>query len=374
MGGETITDATGTISLNERADERETRRWQAVLARDRSADGAFVYAVVTTGVFCRPGCSSRTPRRDNVVFLNSATVAIGAGYRPCKRCRPESTASPYASDVAMIEKVCHQIAQAEEVPLVRDLAQTAGLSVYHFHRVFKSVTGITPKQYIMAHRQQRFRDGLRQGKTVTEAIYGSGFGASSRAYAGSDGALGMPPGAYRRGAEGIEIWWATAPCELGWILVAATVRGICCIAFADTPELLRAELNERFPKARMSRAGPEFMAWVDAVLAAIETPERGLKLPLDIQGTVFQHRVWQALRQVPAGKTISYAELARRVGVPKGARAAGRACAANSIAMAIPCHRAVRGDGALASYRWGINRKEALLKRETKPDGTSQRE
>lgn len=339
-------------------------RWTSIIARDRTADGAFVYAVVTTGVFCRPGCSSRLPKRDNVVFFQTAPEAAQAGFRPCRRCRPDTPTSPYGADAALIEKVCGQIAQAEEMPLVRDLAHSAGLSVFHFQRLFKAVTGITPKQYMMAYRAKRFRDGLRQDQSVTEAIYDAGFGSSSSAYAGSDGTLGMPPGKYRRGAEDIEIWWMAATCALGWVLVAATSRGICSIAFADTPEALRAELDERYPRAHIREAGPEFKAWLDAVLSLIETPERGLDLPLDIQGTAFQQRVWQALRDVPAGHTISYAELAQRIGTPRGTRAVGRACASNPIAVAIPCHRAVRSNGTLAGYRWGISRKTELLEQE----------
>jgi len=343
-------------------DSYETK-WAAVLARDAAADDVFVYAVRTTGIYCRPTCASRRPRRENVEFHADAATAERAGYRPCQRCLPQeaSLAQRHAESVA---RACRLIEVADGQPSLDELAQAAGLSRFHFHRVFKSVTGLTPKAYAAACRADRVRQALTQRETVTEAFYDAGFNSSGRFYAGSNRMLGMTPGHYRSGGKGMEIHFALGECSLGTILVAASEKGICAISLGNDPEQLLQEFQERFANASLSPGGEDFDAWVASVVAFIEAPGIGLSLPLDIRGTAFQQRVWQALIEIPLGTTISYAQLAERIGSPKAVRAVARACATNTIALAIPCHRVVRSDGALSGYRWGVERKRALLERE----------
>jgi AraC family transcriptional regulator, regulatory protein of adaptative response / methylated-DNA-[protein]-cysteine methyltransferase len=341
----------------------DTQCWEAIRQRNSQADGAFVYAVKTTNVYCRPTCASRLPNRDNVTFFQSCAKAEEAGFRPCKRCLP-NMASPRHQKIEAITNICKLIETSEETLSLKELASAAGLSYYHFHRLFKEVVGVTPKQYTVAQRAKRVRNQLEREITVTQAIYDSGFGASSSFYEGSTNLLGMTPTEYKQGANGITIWHAVRKSFLGWVLVAATERGICAIEFGDTPESLIEQLRSRFPNAQFYEGDSNFINAIEQVFAFVETPQREINLPLDIQGTVFQQRVWQILQTIPPGSTASYAEIARRIGNPKAVRAVARACASNQIAVAIPCHRVVGSNGKLTGYRWGIDRKQALLAKE----------
>jgi len=338
-------------------------RWQALVRRDPAYDGHFWYAVRTTGVYCRPSCGARRPRRENVVLFNSSCAAEDAGFRPCKRCRPDEPARP-VRHAELVAKACRLIEEAEETPDLDTLAAGAGMSRYHFHRVFKTVTGLTPKAYGAAHRARRVREELPASDSVTEAIYGAGYNSSGRFYAVSTDLLGMTPSAFRAGGSGTAIRFAVGESSLGAILVAATEKGICAVSLGDDPQVLVHELQDHFPDAHLIGGDPAFEDHVARVVGFVEAPGAGLDLPLDIRGTVFQQRVWQALRAIPPGATASYAEIAAKIGAPQSARAVARACAANMLAVAIPCHRVVRSDGALSGYRWGVARKRALLERE----------
>jgi AraC family transcriptional regulator of adaptative response/methylated-DNA-[protein]-cysteine methyltransferase len=357
------------MSLMMRADERsapsslDDSRWRAVQRRDRAADGTFVYCVRTTGVYCRPSCAARLPRRENVMFHATCAEAERAGFRPCKRCRPNA---PALAEVhaTVVARACRLIEQAEEPPTLDELAQAAGMSRFHFHRVFKAVTGVTPKAYVAADRAKRVREELASRDTVTQAIYGAGFNSNGRFYAAAPGLLGMTPTQFRSGGNGNVIRFAVGQCTLGAILVAATGKGVCAIEFGDDPEALVRSLQDRFPKAQLLGGDQDFDQLVAKVVGFVEAPAQGLDLPLDIRGTAFQQRVWKAIRDIPAGATASYRDLAKRLGAPKAVRAVAQACAANGIAVAIPCHRVVRTDGSTSGYRWGVARKRALLTRE----------
>ncbi len=341
----------------------DEERWAAVTRRDRAADGAFFYSVRTTGVYCRPSCAARLAHRENVRFHASCADAERAGFRPCKRCRPNEAARA-DRQAAAVAAACRVIAEADEVPSLDALADAAGMSRFHFHRVFKTLTGVTPKAYAAAHRAKRVRAELARSATVTEAIYGAGFNSNGRFYAASSDMLGMTPTAFRAGGRGAEIRFAVGECWLGSILVAATEKGVCAILLGDDPAALVRELQDRFPKARLIGGDAGFEDMVAKVVGFVEAPGLGLELPLDVRGTAFQQRVWQALREIPVGTTASYAEIAKRIGRPKSVRAVAQACASNAVAVAIPCHRVVRTDGALSGYRWGVERKQALLARE----------
>jgi AraC family transcriptional regulator of adaptative response/methylated-DNA-[protein]-cysteine methyltransferase len=341
----------------------EEQRWSAVLRRDSAADGAFYYAVRTTGVYCRPTCPSRLARRENVSFHATREEAEQAGFRPCRRCRPDQ-AAPATQRAAAIATACRLIESAEELPPLEVLARSAGLSRFHFHRVFKAMTGLTPKAYADAYRARRLRTSLPGSSSVTDAIFESGFNSTGRFYARSSELLGMTPTSFRAGGQGESIQFAVDHCSLGVILVAATAKGICAILLGEDRGLLIADLQRRFPKARLVDGDVEFAGRVAKVVALVEAPRIGLDLPLDVRGSAFQQRVWQALRAIPPGKTASYSEIARTIGAPAAVRAVAHACAANPIAVAIPCHRAVRNNGGLAGYRWGLERKRALLDRE----------
>jgi AraC family transcriptional regulator of adaptative response/methylated-DNA-[protein]-cysteine methyltransferase len=349
-----------------RAAVERDARWAAVIARDRAADGSFVYSVSTTGVYCRPSCAARRANPANVRFHASCADAERAGFRPCLRCRPDQP--PLAErQAAKVAEACRRIEAADEAPSLAELAQVAGLSPHHFHRLFRRVTGVTPKAYATACRARRVRDGLPRADTVTEAIYGAGFASSGRFYATADKLLGMTPSAYRAGGANTAIRFAVGECSLGSILVASSERGICAILLGDDPDVLVRELEDRFPRARLIGGEAGFEALIAQVVGFVEAPGRGLDLPLDLRGTAFQQRVWRALQEIPAGRTESYAAIARRIGAPSAVRAVARACAANRLAVAIPCHRVVRNDGALSGYRWGVERKRALLDREARP-------
>jgi AraC family transcriptional regulator, regulatory protein of adaptative response / methylated-DNA-[protein]-cysteine methyltransferase len=338
-------------------------RWRAVMLRESEADERFFYSVRTTGVYCRPSCPSRRPRPENVSFHETREEAERLGFRPCRRCRPDrpTLASQHAKKVA---EACRVIEGAEEKVDLKTLALRVGMSAWHFHRVFKLITGITPKEYEMAYRSKRVRRELNGDGTITEAILESGFNSSSRFYEKSDEVLGMTPREYRRGGGKSVIRFALGECSLGSILVAQTERGICAILLGDDPEELLRDLEDCFPRAQLIGGDSEFEKTVAMVVGLVESPGRDAGLPLDIGGTAFQRRVWRALQAIPVGTTASYAEIAERIGSPQSMRAVAQACAANAIAIAIPCHRVVRSDGGLSGYRWGVERKRTLLDRE----------
>jgi AraC family transcriptional regulator of adaptative response/methylated-DNA-[protein]-cysteine methyltransferase len=344
----------------ERRTLSESQRRQAVQARDKTADGSFVYAVRTTGVYCRPSCGSCVARPENVVFYDTAQAAKSAGYRACKRCRPDEPSEADRS-AALVARACAILAEAEEAPALGALSEAVGVSASHFHRTFKAVMGITPKAYINAERARRLRSSLGTGSSVTSAIYDAGYGSSSRFYERAQDRLGMTASVWRRGAAGVAIRFAVGQCSLGAILVAATDKGLCAVEFGDDPQALLRGLEDRFPKARLIGADERFERLVAEVVGAVEDPRKASSLPLDVRGTAFQERVWQALRAIPPGKRASYAEIALAIGAPKATRAVAQACGANPAAVAIPCHRVVRMDGGLGGYKWGVARKEALL-------------
>ena len=338
-------------------------RWAAVAARDARADGRFVYAVKTTGVYCRPSCAARAARPENVSFHDDPAAAERAGFRPCRRCRPDQ--APLAERQAeQVAALCRFIEAAEEPPTLQTLAERAGWSTFHLHRVFKRVTGLSPRDYAAAHRARRVRDELDSGASVTEAIYGAGYNSSGRFYEGARQLLGMTPGRWRDGGRGADIRFAIGRCSLGEILVARSAQGVCAILLGDDADALARDLQDRFPNARLIGGDADFERTVAQVVGLVEQPALGLALPLDVRGTAFQQRVWQALQQIPVGRTASYAEIAQRIGAPQAVRAVAQACAANALAVAIPCHRVVRQDGQLSGYRWGVERKRALLARE----------
>jgi AraC family transcriptional regulator, regulatory protein of adaptative response / methylated-DNA-[protein]-cysteine methyltransferase len=342
---------------------QDEARWEAVRRRDPAFDGKFFFSVRTTGVYCRPSCASRPAKRKNVAFFQTAAEAETAGYRACKRCRPDKLGAP-DPQIEAVSHACARIEQAEETPKLADLAASVGLSPYHFHRVFKTITGVTPKAYAAETRARRAADGLRTAGTVTEAIYDAGFNSSSRFYETTAARLGMTPSAVKRGGEGARIRFAVGQASLGAVLVAATKKGVCAILLGDDPEALVRDLQDRFPNAEFEGGDAEFERMVAEVVGLVEAPGQRVDLPLDIRGTAFQQRVWAALRAIPPGKTVTYKEIARAIGQPKAVRAVAQACGANPLAVAIPCHRVVRTDGDLSGYRWGVERKRELIARE----------
>jgi AraC family transcriptional regulator, regulatory protein of adaptative response / methylated-DNA-[protein]-cysteine methyltransferase len=338
-------------------------RWTRIVARDKTADGHFWYSVSTTGVYCRPSCPSRTPNPRNVRIHDSLESARATGLRPCKRCKPEGP-SIESENAALVAKACRIIEQSEDEISLEELADAVGRSPSYFHRVFKVTTGLTPKAYAAADRAKKVRRGLASGNTVTEAIYDAGFNSSGRFYEKATGMLGMTPSRYRAGGANEEIRFAVGQTSLGAILVASSRKGVASILLGDDPDELVRNLQDRFPKARLIGADRDYEALVARVVGFIETPRIGLNLPLDVRGTAFQRRVWQALQEIPVGETVSYAEVARRIGSPKAVRAVAGACAANKLAVAIPCHRVVRSDRSLSGYAWGVERRRVLLERE----------
>ena len=341
----------------------EDPRWAQVVARDRSADGQFWYSVATTGIYCRPSCPSRAANPKNVQLHDTLQDAKATGFRPCKRCNPDGL-SIDAENAALVAKACRLIESSEEEPALNDLASAIELSPSYFHRLFKARTGLTPKDYANAHRATRIREGLMTSNSVTEAIYGAGFNSSGRFYEKSTDVLGMTPTHYRSGGVNEEIRFAVGECSLGALLVASSRNGIAAILLGSDPNRLVHDLQDRFPKANLIGADRKYEALIARVVGFIEAPEQGLDLPLDIRGTAFQQRVWRALQDIRVGSTVSYAELACRIGSPKAVRAVAGACAANNIAVAIPCHRVVRNNGSISGYAWGVDRKKALLDRE----------
>ncbi len=343
-------------------------RWATVIARDATADGRFVYSVRTTGVYCRPSCAARRARPQNVQFYATGEDAERAGFRPCRRCRPDQP-SLIERHAAQVTRACRTIESAERIPSLASLAADAGMSAWHFHRVFKSITGVTPRAYAQARLADRTRRELSRAGSVTDALYEAGYNSSGRFYANSDSRLGMTPSTYRAGGAATRIRFAVGECSLGAILVAASERGICAILLGDDPDQLARRLQDEFPKAELIGGDAAFERLVARVVGFVEAPALGLDLPLDVRGTAFQQRVWQALRELPAGTTASYADVARSIGAPRAVRAVARACAQNTLAVAIPCHRVVRSDGRLSGYRWGVERKAALLATEAAAAG-----
>lgn len=338
-------------------------RWARIVARDKTADGHLWYSVATTGVYCRPSCPSRIANPKNVQLHDSLESAKTTGFRPCRRCHPDGP-SIECENAGLVAKACRVIEESEEEPSLHQLADGAGLSPSYFHRVFKSATGLTPKDYAAAHRAKKVRQGLASSNTVTEAIYDAGFNSSGRFYEKSTDMLGITPSQYRAGGSNEEIKFAVGQSSLGAILVASSAKGVAAILLGDDPDELVRNLQDRFPKAHLMGADRDYEALVARVVGLIEAPRIGLDLPLDVRGTAFQQRVWQALQEIPVGEAASYAEIAQRIGCPKAVRAVAGACAANNLAVAIPCHRVVRKDGSLSGYAWGIERKRALLDRE----------
>jgi len=348
-------------------------RWSAVRRRSPRADGVFFYAVATTGVYCIPSCASRPARRENVAFYRTREDAERAGFRPCRRCRPDLAPRPQR-EAALIADACDYMERAAErgdqPPSLAELASRAGLSPYHFHRLFRRIAGVTPKSYAAARRQTRVAGKLQSGASVTDAIYDAGFQSASRFYESASETLGMKPSAYRRGGEGESIWHVVRGCSLGHVLVAGTARGVCAILLGDHPAALAAGLRARFPRAEICGLNDDSNSvntrWVEDAVKLVDHPRRSaaLALPLDVRGTAFQRRVWEALRAIRAGSTSSYSEIAAAIGQPRAARAVAGACAANCLAVAIPCHRAIAANGSPGGYRWGTARKRQLLARE----------
>ena len=355
-----------TASKKDLEHEREILRdprWARVVARDKSADGKFWYSVVTTRIYCRPSCPSRGARPKNVSIHDSLAAAKATGFRACKRCNPDGMSSD-AENAAIILKACRLLEEAEDTPSLAELADAVDLSPYYFHRLFKRKIGITPKAYAAQCRANRLRNGLRNASSVTAAVYEAGFASSGRFYEISTRMLGMRPRRYRAGGAEEVLTFAVAQCSLGAILVASSERGVAAILLGDDPEALVRNLQDQFPNADFVGGDASYEALVAKVIGFVETPGRGLDLPLDVRGTAFQQRVWHALREVPAGDTVTYAAIAERIGSPKSTRAVAAACAANKLAVAIPCHRVIRHDGAPSGYRWGVERKRTLLERE----------
>lgn len=330
--------------------------WAAVLVRDRRADGTFVTGVLTTGIYCRPSCAARHPKRENVRFFPSGEGARAIGLRACLRCKPDDV----PREAEALERAFKMLERAEAPPALADLAEAAGYSPHHFHRIFKRATGVTPAEYARGQRGGKMADSLEKNGRVTDAIYDAGYSGPGRFYADAKGRLGMTPSVWRDGGRGETIRWAEADTFLGRMLVAATAKGICRLSFDED----EAELRRRFPNAEIERGGEEMADLLLRTVAAVNAPEKPHDLPLDVQGTAFQQAVWRELSRIPPGETLSYAALAAKAGNPNASRAAGSACGANNVAVLIPCHRAKRGDGSLGGFAYGLERKTALLERE----------
>jgi AraC family transcriptional regulator of adaptative response/methylated-DNA-[protein]-cysteine methyltransferase len=358
------------INLTYELSGLDETRWQALKQRKPQLTADFVYAVTTTGIYCRPGCRSRLPKRQNVRFYNRWQEAEAAGFRACKRCTPRLAQDEFPHRQALIA-ACETIRAADSPPRLAELAQQAGLSPYYFHRLFRQWVGVTPRQYYDQTRLERLQANLQQEESVTEAVFSSGYGSSSSFYAAAPTRLGMKPSLYRDGGRGVQIRYGLAQSSLGWVLVAATPTGICAIDLGDAPDKLQAQLRQRFPSAELIAGDPDFGSLVRQVVEYIEAPQLPLSLPLDIQGTAFQRRVWAALREIPFGERVSYGDLAKRIQQPGAARAVAQACGDNRLAVVVPCHRVVRKDGGLGGYRWGLERKRRLLERESSPQETA---
>jgi AraC family transcriptional regulator of adaptative response/methylated-DNA-[protein]-cysteine methyltransferase len=358
-----MSKAAVTLELASKA--QQDPRWQSVVNRDSKADGSFFYSVKTTGVYCRPSCGARLARPENVQYHLTGEDAEKAGFRACKRCKPDQLGL-VAENPGKIAKACRLIEGSEKTPTLKQLAKHAGMSPFYFHRTFKSLTGLTPTAYAKAHRNQRVRASLERSNSVTDAIYDAGFNSSGRYYENTNKVLGMTPTKFREGGADTDIFFAIGKASLGSILVAQSNKGVCSILIGDDPETLVQELEDQFPKANLIGDEAGYQELIAKVIGLIEHPGVSLDLPLDIRGTAFQQRVWKALQEIPPGSTASYAEIAQKIGMPKAVRAVAQACGANSIAVAIPCHRVIKNDGSLSGYRWGVDRKRSLLEREAR--------
>jgi AraC family transcriptional regulator of adaptative response/methylated-DNA-[protein]-cysteine methyltransferase len=342
----------------------EKRLWQAVASRDTHFDGQFVFAVTSTRIYCRPSCPSRRPQRGHVRFFSLPEAAERAGFRACLRCHPKR-ARVVDPQIDMVQKACRYLdARASEIVKLTDLAQHVGVSSFHLQRTFKSVMGISPRQYASAQRFGSFKTRVRAGETVTNALYDAGFNSSSRLYEGAVDELGMTPATYSKGGRGAKISYTIVGSPLGRLLVAVTERGVCAVRMADADEELEQNLKAEFPEASIDRRDSELKETVEAVLNHLTDCAPSIKLPLDVRATAFQRQVWERLRRIPYGETISYGAVAKSLGKPGAVRAVGRACATNPVALVIPCHRVVREDKSLGGYRWGLERKERLLQLE----------
>lgn len=338
-------------------------KWTAIVQRNKEADGYFFYGVKTTKIFCRPGCSSRLPKIDNVVFFDTTEKAKESGYRPCKRCNPEDQ-DPNKNLRNKIIKLCQEIEKAEIEPSLEHLAKLVHLSPSYLQRLFKDIVGVTPKEYAVSNKMKQFKINLKENDSITSAIYESGFTSSSRAYEKLSDRMGMTPSSFKSGGKGVQIKYGIASCSLGWVLVGKTGKGICCIELGDSPDQLQELVQKDFPNADLKESSDEFSNLLQDVVNLIEHPNKKIDLPLDFQGTAFQEKVWKALMKIQSGQTMSYSELADKIGNPKAVRAVAKACTSNKIAVAIPCHRVVKKNGNINGYKWGIQRKKKLLERE----------
>ncbi|MBC7931741.1 MAG: bifunctional DNA-binding transcriptional regulator/O6-methylguanine-DNA methyltransferase Ada [Rubrivivax sp.] len=342
----------------------EETRWRAVEGRDASLNGILFYGVRSTGVYCKPSCPSRRPRREQVVFFDTPAEAESASFRPCRRCHPR-LAETRDAQVVLVEKACRLIEAASQgLPSLAQLGALLGVSQYYLQRTFKKIVGVSPRQYGVAHRVNQFKSGIKKGDAVIDAMYDAGYGSSSRLYEQSNAELGMTPASYSRGGAGTRIGYTVAACELGRVLVAATGRGLCAVRLGDSDEELEAVLSAEFPGAEISRDEAALAGYVETILRHLDGQQTALDLPLDVRATAFQRRVWEELRRIPYGSTRSYGEVAEAIGQPTATRAVARACATNPVAIVTPCHRVVRADGSLSGYRWGIERKQKLLSEE----------
>ena len=346
----------------------EALAWESVLSRDASADDRLLYGVTTTGIYCRPSCPSRRPKRNNVAFFSSAEAAERAGFRACQRCRPnraKSTNGPVQLARDYIDRHVGDLTDARITLEV--LSETSGLSPYHLQRKFKEQFGLSPAQYTRARKSERLKGELKRGETVSRATFGAGYGSSSRVYDDSDARLGMTPATYRRGGAGMEIGYVTTKTSLGTLLVAATDRGVCAVTLGDDAKSLEAELAREYPAAtrtRVTDSSSSLGAWVEKIVAVVDGESTRADTPIDVQASAFQWKVWRELQKIPFGETRTYTEIAEAIGSPHAARAVASACASNRVAVLIPCHRVLRQGGELGGYRWGVERKRSLVKKE----------
>src|SRR2546423_2098791 len=358
---------TASTMIGERQGVDEATAWTSVLARDPAADEKLFYGVTTTGIYCRPSCPSRRPKRENIAFFSSTEAAERAGFRACHRCRPDRPKSPHLAVQRARDYIDEHAGELDERITLSLLSGHAGLSPYHLQRKFKETVGLTPAQYIRARKSDKLKSELRRGETVSRASFGAGYGSSSRAYEDAATRLGMTPATYKRGGAGAQIDYAMTKTSLGVLLVAATERGVCAVKIGDNEKHLEDALGREYPAAerkRVAAQSSELQSWVDAVVAAIDGGSTRSDVPIDVQASAFQWKVWRELQRIPLGQTRSYSEIAQAIGSPRAVRAVASACANNRVALLIPCHRVIRQSGDLGGYRWGLERKRKLLEKE----------